>query len=72
MLTNDSTAALMTSGFSPEDERIDWISKQVSPFLDAPDLNLLTHVRHSSTSGDCNLSAPGGGEPCSIADSLGF
>ena len=70
ILMNDSTAALMTSDFSPEVERIDWISKQVSPFLDAPDLNLLTHVKHSSTNGDCNLRVPGGGKPCSTANSL--
>ena len=70
MLTNNSTVALMTSAFSPEAVRIEWISKLVSPFLYAPDLNLLIHLKHFSTNGDCSSSIPSGGELHFEADSL--
>ena len=66
ILINDSIADLMISGFSLELVRIIWISKQISPFLAEPDLNILTQEMHSSTNRDCSLRVPGG-DPCSMA-----
>ena len=70
MLTNNSTVALMASAFSPEAVRIEYISKLVSPFLNAPDLNLLIHFKHFSTNGDCSSSIPSSGKLHFKADSL--